>query len=241
MGYDTAQDIPSGYPKNVYRNYDLVTVSSPVCVKTIAHAMLQPEEIFVPLGSSRTDFYFQHEWQNHCKDQFYSLHPEARGKKIILWAPTFRGNAATPTQVGLEHIRRLKEELGSEYFLIVKVHPHVDNACHLSDCSIPTEQLFPVTDLLITDYSSVAMDYMLFEKPYVLFAPDYIQFQHDRGFYVDYTSLCPYIVTDSTKLKDIVQEALSATSHEWIRIQKAFHMQNCDGHSTERILEYIGL
>ncbi len=241
MGYDTAEDIPAHYKGDVYRNYDLVTVSAPCCVEPMAKAMRLPAEVLQPLGISRTDVYFCSDWIRCCREQFYDQYPQARGKKIVLWAPTFRGNAANPYQVGIEDIQRLEEQLGEDYFVIRKLHPHIDAKLHLSNCSIITEQLLPITDLLITDYSSVLTEFLFFGKACVLFAPDLEEYQRKRGFYVRYETLSPYIVTDASELCNICKTALQNPCEEWVARQKAYHIANCDGKSTQRIVDHLGL
>ena len=67
-------------------------------------------------------------------ERFFQEHPEARGKKIVLWAPTFRGNAAMPRLEGLSGIRRAAGELGDDWYFILKAHPHIDGG---SRCQIP--------------------------------------------------------------------------------------------------------
>lgn len=241
MGYHTIEDIPAGYRGNVYKNYDLVAVSAPCCVEPLSDAMKQAPGIVQPLGTSRTDCYHDGAWVQECRQRFYAMYPEAEGKKIILWAPTFRGNAADPRQVGMEVIHDLEQSLGDGYFLLKKVHPHVDNRYHLSNCPIPTERLLPVADLMITDYSSVVIDYLLFNKPYVFFAPDLEEFSAVRGFYVPYDSVCPYVVTQPFVLKDTVLRALADNSTAWIGEQRQYHLSACDGNATGRILDYIKL
>lgn len=241
MGYDTADDIPAGYIGKVYRNYDLVTVSAPCCVEPLRNAMHLPRGIVKALGVSRTDNYFDNVWLTKCKTQFYRQYPELKDKKIILWAPTFRGNAGNPYQIGMEEINRLEQQLGDAYYIIKKVHPHVDGKYHLSNCSIPTEELFPVVDLLISDYSSVVNEFMAFDKPNLLFAPDLKNFGKQRGFYVAYDSLSPYVVTETEQLYSRVMEAVSEREPDWVAQRRSYHLGACDGHATERILEYIGL
>ena len=241
MGYHTTEDIPAGYRGNVYKNYDLVAVSAPCCVEPLSDAMKQAPGIVQPLGTSRTDCYHNEAWVRECRQQFYAMYPEAAEKKVILWAPTFRGNAADPRQVGMEAMHDLEQSLGDEYFLIKKVHPHVDNRYHLSNCPIPTERLLPVADLMITDYSSVVIDYQLFGKPYVFFAPDLEEFGAVRGFYVPYDSVCPYVVTEPSVLKDTVLRALADDCTDWISKQRQYHLSACDGNATARILDYINL
>lgn len=241
MGYDAKDDIPPGYRGHVYKNYDLVTVSAPCCIKPMANAMHLPEEIVRPLGVSRTDNYFDPVWRDQCKEDFYSRFPELKGKKLILWAPTFRGNAGDPYQVGTEDMQRVAEYLGNEYFIIRKVHPYVDAKYHLSNCPIQTERLFPVIDLLISDYSSVVCEFMAFRKPYILFAPDLEKFTAERGFYVPYSSLSPYVSTDWNTLCSQIQTAMGATELEWTETCRQYHLASCDGKATQRILDYLGL
>lgn len=241
MGYDTKDDIPKYYVGNVYKNYDLVTVSAPACVKYLTTAMRQPEGVVKPLGVSRTDTYFNQEWIESCQRKFYEQYPEARGKKIVLWTPTFRGNAGEPYQVGTESILNMEKDLGEEYFVIRKVHPHVEAKYHLSNCSIPSEELLAVADLMITDYSSIVFDYLFFKKPYVLFAPDIEAYMADRGFYVEYESLSPYVVTVGEKLAENVKRAMADSEHSWIEEQYQYHLSSCDGKTTERILNYLEL
>ena len=241
IGYHTAEDIPDGYRGSVYKNYDLVTVSAPCCVMPLTAAMRQAPGIVLPLGTSRTDCYYSQAWLQECKQQFYTMYPEAIGKKIIIWAPTFRGNAANPQQVGMEAMQHLEQVLGDEYFLLKKVHPHVDNRYHLSNCPISTERLLGVADLMITDYSSIVIDFLLFNKPYVLFAPDLEQFDSGRGFYIPYDSLCPYVITQASELKDAVLQALANSDTDWIRQHRQYHLSACDGNATARILDHISL
>ena len=240
MGYDTQEDIPEGYRGHVYRNYDLVTVSAPCCVEPLANGMHLDSSIVKPLGVSRTDSYWKREWRSSCVEEFYGKYPEFNGKSLILWAPTFRGNAADPYQIGMKEINSLERMLGSDYIILRKVHPYVDARYHLSNCGIQTERLFPVIDLLISDYSSVVCEFMAFRKPYVLFAPDLEEYEKQRGFYVPYGTVSPYIALDEESLYNCVMRAVNDPA-EWVESRRAYHLQSCDGKSTDRILEYLGL
>lgn len=241
MGYDTTEDIPAGYKGEVYKNYDLVTVSAEACVKPLEKAMHLPQGIVKALGVSRTDNYYDPSWLEACKTEFYQLYPQAHEKKIILWAPTFRGNDGKPYQVGTEEINQLERELGGDYILLKKVHPHVDKKYHLSNCSIPTERLLPVVDVLVSDYSSVVNEFMFFDKPYVLFAPDLEKYIKVRGFYVEYESFSPYVAVNNEELEKCINDALSETQHPWVQKLREYHLSACDGKVTVRILNMLEL
>lgn len=132
-------------------------------------------------GLSRTDLFFDDSYKQKCYELFYKKHPDAIGKKLVLWAPTFRGKANNPFILGKNYIDELQEKLGEEWYVLTKVHPHLDSKNHISNTNIPTEELLPIIDILITDYSSVIFDYILLSKPLILFVPDYEEYKQKRG------------------------------------------------------------
>lgn len=254
IAHDTGQDIPKGYRGDMFGNYTYLTLSAQVCVPVHARALRIPEERIFATGVSRTDNYFDEEWNRGCRDAFYESYPQARGKKIALWAPTFRGNAAMPRLEGLEAVRRAAGALSGEWYFVIKAHPHVDAHEKISNCEIPTEELLPVADLLISDYSSVMFDFLLYRRPIVLFAPDLEQYEKERGFYIDYHELPYPIVKTGEELERAVErcgrelsgEALigaeeAAKKAERIDRFREKYVGACDGHATERILKLVGL
>lgn len=240
MAYDTMEDIPAYYHGEVYKNYDLVTVSAPCCINIWANAMRISDITIKPLGISRTDIYYDESWINTCKNTFYKNYPEAVNKRIVLWAPTFRGNASEPKLHGVNEMNWLQDKLKSEYFFIFKLHPHMQTDTS-SDCSIATEDLLPVADILITDYSSILFDYLIFNKPIILFAPDYDNFKKTRGFYIEYNSLPGPIAYTAEELLSIIDNELWKNYTESLENCKKYYMQSCDGHVTGRILNELGL
>lgn len=68
-------------------------------------------------------------------------------------------------------------------------------------CDFSTEELFAVTDLLITDYSSVVYDYLIYQKSFLLYAPDLEEYKQQRGFYLEYESLPAPVITSSDALE----------------------------------------
>ncbi|MCD8119014.1 MAG: CDP-glycerol glycerophosphotransferase family protein [Lachnospiraceae bacterium] len=240
-GYDAEDDIPPYYAGEVFKNYDLLPVSAAYAVEPFTHGMHLEKGVAKPLGISRMDYYFDPEWSARCRENFRKRYPNANGKKVILWAPSFRGNAGHPYQEGEEAMDALEKELGDSWFLIKKMHPHVQRQRKEPDFAFTTEELFPVADLLITDYSSVMFDFSIQNRPFLLFAPDLSEYRKNRGFYVDYESLCPYIVTDSGQLADTVRAVVSTDNSGWLREFRQKYVSACDGHATERIMEYIGL
>ena len=254
FGYDTEDDIPANYRGNVFKNMDLVTVSAEKCVKPFASAMQLPEDHVKPLGVSRTDVYFQKEWQEDCRRMFYEKYPEAAGKKVALWAPTFRGNPGDPKLIDLD-LRKLQEQLGEEWLVLSKVHPHMRERYKETDCKMVTERLFPVIDVLIADYSSLIFEYLLFGKPLVLYVPDLKEYQEKRGFYLKFPEIPGYQVKREEALALAVQQEYdscfkqqkermfeSDEKRALLKKREQFleeYMSGCDGHATDRIVDYI--
>lgn len=233
FGFDAEDDIPSFYKGNPMRNATMVSVSSAWCVPLYARAFGLAEEKVIPLGVSRTDRYYKESYNERCREEFFLKHPEAKGKKIILWAPTFRGKASNPNQIGMESILRLAKELGPEFYVIRKLHPHMEGKAGVSDTAILTERLLPICDILITDYSSVLFDYLIYKKPLVLFAPDLTQYDENRGFYMNYKEIPGTLVMEERQLASAVRTA-RFEEKTWRQFYKKY-MDACDGGATERI------
>lgn len=257
FGFSTCEDRFGGsreeYLKyNYYGNYDHVTVSSPEVVWAYREAMNLPSDdrSVVPVGVSCTDVLFQEKYQKAAREKLYRVCPKARGKKVMLYAPTFRGsvgNAEAPQKLD---IRLLKEKLGEEWVLLIKQHPVVKSrpripkeagkfAFDISDAFV-IEELLCVSDLCISDYSSLVFEYSLFERPMVFFAFDFEEYGDWRGFYYDYHELAPGPVVHTTEeIADYVLQLPKGFDKEKVvQFRKKF-MSACDGHATERLLQLI--
>ena len=248
FGYEF-DDIPKGYRGNVYKNYDLVTVSGEYCVSFFQSAMRLGKEIVKPLGCCMTDRLFDREYLNLCRTKFKHIHPDAEGKRIVLWAPTFRGNAGDAYVVGEQYIDRLADLYKNELYIIKSLHP-MSEGCLASFMS--SSELLVCADVLITDYSSIFFEYLLLDRPIVFFVPDYEDYARDRGFYLDFDSLPGHIVKNNNideavrilynaiggdkQEKDAANESQMRVLRQKFREQ---YMSACDGHATERIVKEI--
>ncbi len=245
FGYDAEDDIPDNYHgANVYRNTDLVTVSGKAAQAPFASAMRLPQSCIKPLGVSRTDLFFDEKWVENCRADFYRQYPEAGGKKIVLWAPTFRGNAGRPELIRLD-LWKLQAALGEDYLVLAKLHPHMYASAGLSEkqlsflCPIPTEQLYPVADILIADYSSLIYEYLLFRKPVVLYVPDLEEYRSRRGFYMDIEEIPGAVVQKEEDLPSAIRSGM--VRDEALDSFLSRYMGSCDGASTQRIGQWMEL
>lgn len=249
FGYDSPGNISADYHGgNVFANYDLVTVSSEYAIEPFTRAMKTDAAKILPLGISRTDWYFDEAKKQAVRERFFAQYPDAQGKQVILWAPTFRGSAASPELVGAEEIKRLKEALGGEYFLIEKLHPHAhskqkaQSKQNAQTTDLLAEELLVVTDVLISDYSSIIYDYAFFGRPLVLFAPDFEQYEKVCGFYENYDTIPAQVAHTYDELREaVVAAAKGADEKQWVSMLAFYKrtMSACDGHATQRILQWM--
>lgn len=239
FGYDAKEDLMLVKEQHLFENFDLVTVSAPECRKIYAEAFHLPQERIQALGISRTDKYFSKDYLQECRRKFFEEYPCAVGKKIILWAPTFRENAGVAKIIGGEEIDWLSEQLKSDWYIIKKVHPHAEKKTGASNCSIPTEQLYGVADLLITDYSSVVFEFALTGKPIILFAPDRKEYESRRGFYLEPEEFPARVINTKEELAQVIREESYTIEKEKYETFVQRQLQMCDGESTERIIDYM--
>lgn len=239
FGYDTLDDIPSYYKGNVFKNYDLVTVSGQSCVEPFSTAMKQPKGVVQALGIPRTDIYLNREYGEKCKEIFFDIYPQAIGKTIVLWCPTFRGTALSPEDLDFKPILKLQKLLGENYLLVTKLHHHTKSKPDdlFSAKLISTSDMLFCADIMISDYSSIFLEWLIFDKPMVFFMPDKDDYSLKRGFYFPLETLPAPITTGVAELYNAIIEK---DSYQNKRSDFAYkHINKCDGSSTRRIADYI--
>ena len=243
FGYDTPDDIPHFYKGNVYKNYDLITVSSPYCRPFFASAMrVKDPKCVRATGCSYTDCYYDEAYREQMIRKFEDCYGKKNGRNVIVWAPTFRGKAGEPGMdknnrpIGESWIDRLADN--KNYLVIKSMHPHMLKTGEIP--ALTTGELLFAADLLITDYSSVFFEYLLLVRPVIFFAPDLLRYKDKRGWYLAYEDLPGSIVTEGKNLGEqvmrILEEDQYAEKRENFRRQ---YMCSCDGNATTRIMDYI--
>lgn len=233
------------YPN--YGNLTHVTVSSPEVIWAYEEAMHLPKGIVKATGVSRTDQFYDKEFVESRKQKLYEIMTEAKDKKVILYAPTFRGHVATASSPDRIDFERFCRELGNEYVIVCKHHPFVKNPPIIPEelqhfardltKYLSIEDLLCCADICISDYSSLVFEYSLFEKPMIFYAYDYDNYCDWRGFYYDYSEFTPgpVVQTEDELLNSIKNIDTQFDKQKVIDFKEKF-MGSCDGHATERII-----
>ncbi len=243
---------PKGSPQATrnHRSYDYVTVSSAYCKKCHSEGFGINTDNVVPTGIARTDIFFDEEYKNNFKKSFFEAHPNFIGKKIILFAPTFRGNLKGSANYPMElfDINEVCDTLGDDYVIIIKHHPFIlekhpipeefsDRVIDLSENTEINDLLF-VSDIVITDYSSLVFEASLMNIPMLFYAFDLQSYIKSRDFYFDFKLYIPgkictslYTLLDAIKKEDFETERVE-------RFRDMF-FDNLDGNSSQRIADLI--
>lgn len=152
----------------------------------------------LPLGSPVTDYYFENNNVFKIREKFDSRYPSCKGKKLVLYAPTFREDGDKDKNILNQfNVEQVKTALGPNYEVLIRLHPqvHTDDTILKDGVDVTTysnvNELCLVCDMLITDYSSICMDFSIQDKPMIFYAYDLDSYISDRDFYFDYKSYVP--------------------------------------------------
>lgn len=238
------------YPN--YGNLSYVTVSSPEVIWAYEEAMnlKDTKTQVVATGVSRTDVFYDQHFIEQSKAAVYSVCPAAENKKIILYAPTFRGRVAKAESPDCLDIPAMKRALGDEYVLLIKHHPFVKQPPVVpEDCadfamdvtkSLEIDQLLCASDVCVSDYSSLIFEYSLFERPMIFFAYDLDDYFDWRGFYYNYDELTPGpVVKETEEIIDYIRHLDTRFDQAQVHAFKEKFMSSCDGHATDRIMALV--
>lgn len=233
----------------IHSNYHMVLVSAPEVAPHFAEAFHTNLEKMATLGIPRTDAFFDREALEAIKTRLGETYPQTKHKKVILYAPTFRGDSRFSATGGFAlDLPLLKETLGGEYLLLVKLHPFAlkdfpqgweedDFVLNLSEKE-DINELLVLCDLLITDYSSVVFEGALLEKPMIFFAYDLEDYVAERDFYYDYKSFVPGPIVGTTRELIQVMER-KAWDVERLRAFKKRFFEPADGKATARVVDIL--
>jgi CDP-ribitol ribitolphosphotransferase len=238
------------YP--LYQNQTYVTVSSENVVWAYAEAMgIDPaSEVIRPTGVSRTDVFFDDDFIREARSRFEDMIPGIDGKKIILYAPTFRGLIKDAHAPRMPDLRVLADKLSDEYIIVVNQHFLVKDPPRIPDefkefafdvtGMAKIDDLICVADVCISDYSSLIFEYSLFERPMIFYAYDLDDYFDERGFYYNYHDLTPGpVCVNAEEIADYIADIDRCFDGDAIREFREKFMGACDGKATERIIDMV--
>ena len=268
-GYKAAK---GGCTANDRTHYDMITVTGPIPAKGMSEYWQEPEERAIITGYPRLDYFFQSNISERKKvnrrwhfDQY---------KRVIFWMPTFRkSNNETLSEDYIENqtglpIFETKNSLqqfshflkARNVLLVFKLHhlqaelpvfqTHFDNILlvrdeDLLDMGVQLYQFISMADAMISDYSSISIDFMLKDKPIIFTLDDYKEYDKSRGLFpknaIDYMK--GYHVYNQKELEESISEIIDGADkykEERHAVLKDYH-KFTDGNSARRVMDAVEL
>ena len=179
-----------------YRYTNYIVSSSEMFTRIGLETFGLPEQQFLPIGMPRNDIFFL---ETECvMRNIRKKYNITDGKKIALYAPTYRDSDQTYAEDILKNAESithtLQEKFSGEWILLFRRHYFADslkctfgNIPDVIDVSNheDMQELLCAADVLITDYSSVIWDYGLTKRPCFLYVPDLLEYTNEeRSFYL---------------------------------------------------------
>lgn len=269
-GYKAAKGIE--LKKNVTRP-DYITATGELSAIGLADYWNEPIDKILITGYPRIDYLY--EFNDDVTKQINDKWGFNKYKKVIFWMPTFRQSKSSwlsenyiSNQTGLpifetlELLQKFSDFLTTRGILLVfKLH-HLQAELPVfnrkfsniiivrdTDLYIMGIQLYQVlrfADAIISDYSSITIDYMVMNRPLIYTLDDYASYDKSRGLYppnaIDY--MPGYHVYNVVELEDSIKEICCEEKDrfelERKKISKRYH-EYFDGNSAKRILKYLGI
>ena len=230
----------------------LYATSQVVFVDDYYHLLsyVKKKQKVLPLGSPRCDRFADDRYKAAFTKRFYAENPQLADKKIVLFAPTFRGGGQGNCYYPLEKFRPddLLDALPEDTVLATKMHPylterptcqraeHANRFIDLTDRYDVNDLLF-VSSVLITDYSSVVYEASILNLPMLFYAFDLESYCKERDFYCDYASFVPGRIV---RTMEELTHALQTEDYQQEKVAP-FYTRNFDdtaGKATQNVVHF---
>ncbi|MDO5334684.1 MAG: CDP-glycerol glycerophosphotransferase family protein [Coriobacteriia bacterium] len=233
-----------------HRGYTHVIVSAEVDRPHYADAFNTPIDRIFATGIPRVDGFLNKASLVANRQAFFERFPVAQGKRVIVFAPTFREDDIRKatydfTKLDLEAIAAYCRKANAVFLLKFHQYTHGFDGvpAHLSDVIIKAQgirevnDLLPAADLLVTDYSSVLYEAALIDVPTVFYPYDLEEYESTRGFYEPYASFVPGPIVKTPE--DLVALLSWTGDQEQIDAFKKRHFAHFDSHSSDRVVDLV--
>ena len=216
----------------------------------------------LPVGFPRTDLLLDSVLKEQRVQRFFRKFPNLKGKKLYLFAPTWRGTAFSKQNpphfncdLSFDEISKL---LKDDEVILFKNHQSVikrlkvdSNACSVK-CNntniinvddFDASTLLSVCDVLITDFSSIFFEALLLSKPVLFYAEDSLLYQATSGLYSKWEDYAPNLFYTGSNPEEFLT-MIRQTEEEGVGLPrylmlKEKFLQQCDGASTQRLVDFI--
>ncbi|MCK8624041.1 CDP-glycerol glycerophosphotransferase family protein [Apilactobacillus sp. M161] len=237
------------------RQWDYLVTANQFSVDVFKHAFMYPEQKMIKSGYPRNDILNVPNRDELAKNIKQKLGIPL-DKKVILYAPTWRDDEYVDVgqykfQLKL-NIAKLREQLGDEYVMVLRTHYFITNNLDTSGFGDfvynessydDISELYLISDILITDYSSVFFDYSILRRPILYYVYDYDKYASVlRGFYLDMKKDLPGpLLKTSDEVINAIQnidDVSAEYADKYAEFSEKFSKWE-DGHASERVVNML--
>ena len=178
------------------------------------------------------------------------------GRRIILYAPTWKGTSFTRPEDDIRALVSRVEQLESlidttKYVVLLKMHQVVHGFAsdipglrgRLLPNETPSNLILGIVDVLVTDYSSIFFDFLATGRPIFFLTPDLSDYRGYRGLYIEPDAWPGPVVGTVAKLAEAVNDfdlfGVDSRVSANYRAMRARFVAREDGHATERIIDIV--
>jgi teichoic acid ribitol-phosphate primase len=192
FGVDTIVPLHEPERTFLHRHYDWVVTTGEATREPWSRALRTPVERVLPLGTPRTDFFFDVAAREEARAAVLRAHPELANRRVITYAPTFRGRGAQKRPGTALDAARLRAALPETDVLLLKSHPNLDPTLVatagfdvVAEPDAEMNDILAATEILVTDYSSSVFEFALLRRPMIVMIGDLEAYEQDPGLYLD--------------------------------------------------------
>lgn len=243
------------YKVELYQNYTFFPTLSPSIQKMAVESFNLPKEKVIITGSPRNDALFDKKFKVAGKIATIIKDVHKKGGFIGFYLPTHRQEGGEEMLRALNNSLKLCQKMLKEknIYLLLKLHQfhqHESSAENFENIIYVDNQdlngdiypFLPKTDFLITDYSTVYIDYLLVDKPVLFLNYDFNKYVSlDREFYFPYEKITPGPKVSSWEqlIPTLIKQLKNDTYKKDRQKMKQFFHTYSDGNSSKRLVKKI--
>ncbi|WP_236058667.1 CDP-glycerol glycerophosphotransferase family protein [Planococcus glaciei] len=231
--------------QKVYNQFHYIPVGSQKMADIFAESFHLGPKHFLYTGVPKTDVYFDTASKALASSKVKRKYPIIEGKKTVLYAPTFRKDTLHNMELQLD-MEEMLEKLGEDFVILVRLHPAVLRSSKLPNHSRIISvsgyphiyELLIASDFLVTDYSSIPVEFSLLRKKMIFFTYDSDSYSSTHGLWTEDPSYFPGPVVKTTAGviehildADIDYDAINQFNQRWNTFSK--------GSSCRQLIEAI--
>lgn len=244
----------SGSPKpyvSCHRNYTYGLIGNENLKEIYSEVWGIERDKLLPTGLPRLEHLLDKDKMKVIRESLYNEHPDFKDKKVILFAPTYRGSSQFNATYHYELIdfdalyNYCKKNnavflFGKHHFIRREIPIPEEYKDLIYDfSSYKLNDVFYITDVLITDYSSAFYDFLLLKKPVLFFVYDKDVFTATRGVHRPIENVAPGKVC--LTFKDVLN-ALESEDYENDKGMKDFLVDKCVSSkmlASDKVINYV--